>query len=247
MADPIVVTCPQCKKQLKAPAELAGKKVKCKCGATLEVKAGKAAAKAAPAKAAAAPAKAAAADSEAPAIGFAKDDPPATPPAKEAPAKKKAAKADDAKAKKAAADAEFNDSNPYGVTETDLVPRCPNCAKELESEDAVICLHCGYNTRTRSHIAVKRVYEPNSSDRLAWLMPGILCVVGIVALAGITGYVVLGMDSTWNDMDESVGTKSLSRGLRTWGVAMSLWAMWIAAKIAYNRLILNPRPPEEEK
>src|SRR5437588_12293152 len=48
----------------------------------------------------------------------------------------------------AAAEADEND-NPYGVTELDLAPRCPNCAEEMESHDAVVCLHCGYNTLTR--------------------------------------------------------------------------------------------------
>src|SRR5437763_9806537 len=32
-------------------------------------------------------------------------------------------------------EAEEND-NPYGVTELDLAPRCPNCAEEMESAEA---------------------------------------------------------------------------------------------------------------
>src|SRR5437016_13861620 len=40
------------------------------------------------------------------------------------------------------------DGNPYGVTTLDLSPRCPNCANELTSADALTCLHCGYNTQT---------------------------------------------------------------------------------------------------
>src|SRR5579864_2485051 len=33
---------------------------------------------------------------------------------------------------------EDDNPNPYGVTELDLAPRCPNCANEMESEEAVV-------------------------------------------------------------------------------------------------------------
>src|SRR5947207_737731 len=39
-----------------------------------------------------------------------------------------------------------DEANPYGITTIDLSARCPNCANKMESEDAIICLHCGYNT-----------------------------------------------------------------------------------------------------
>lgn len=54
MAEPIVVSCPECEKQMKAPPDAEGKKVRCRaCGHTFTVKAPRA--KAAPAKAAPAP------------------------------------------------------------------------------------------------------------------------------------------------------------------------------------------------
>ena len=34
-------------------------------------------------------------------------------------------------------------NNPYGMTFEKLGNRCPDCANELESEEAVVCLHCG--------------------------------------------------------------------------------------------------------
>ena len=41
MASPIVVTCPQCEKQIKAPPEAQGKKIRCKgCGHAFVVPAG---------------------------------------------------------------------------------------------------------------------------------------------------------------------------------------------------------------
>src|SRR5262249_12001216 len=38
-------------------------------------------------------------------------------------------------------------ANPYGVTTLDLTPRCPHCANEMVSEEAIICVYCGYNTQ----------------------------------------------------------------------------------------------------
>ena len=46
-------------------------------------------------------------------------------------------------------DDEDTDVNPYGVTELDVAPRCPNCANLMADEKAFICLFCGYNTLTR--------------------------------------------------------------------------------------------------
>src|SRR5271168_3814742 len=34
--------------------------------------------------------------------------------------------------------------DPYSVTTLDLAPRCPNCANEMPSAEAVVCLVCGY-------------------------------------------------------------------------------------------------------
>src|SRR5262245_44499307 len=72
---------------------------------------------------------------------------PAAKPAAKKPAAKAAAKS--ASAKQMAGDDDDN-PNPYGITQLDIAPRCPNCANEMESEEAVICLYCGYNTLTRT-------------------------------------------------------------------------------------------------
>src|SRR5947209_4142238 len=60
------------------------------------------------------------------------------------PAKKAAGKTP---AKKVVEEEE-EDSNPYGVTEEYLGPRCPECANPME-EGQVVCLECGYNTQSR--------------------------------------------------------------------------------------------------
>src|SRR5262249_58790034 len=122
MAATITISCPDCKKQMKAPAHLEGKKVRCKeCGATFAVKAP------APARAAPEPKPAPAKDKVKPAKGGGK-------PA--APAK--------AAARRSVHDDPDDDNpNPYGVTDIDLAPRCPYCAHALDGEDAIICLNCG--------------------------------------------------------------------------------------------------------
>src|SRR5262245_46068087 len=52
MAATIVVACPNCKKQLKGPADIQGKKIRCKaCGHTFSVQGPVAATKTAPSKA----------------------------------------------------------------------------------------------------------------------------------------------------------------------------------------------------
>src|SRR3982074_2033126 len=64
-----------------------------------------------------------------------------------APATKKAPpapKIKSAKPKAKPTDEDEEDDTPIGVTALDTAPRCPNCANEMESEEAVICLTCGY-------------------------------------------------------------------------------------------------------
>ena len=68
------------------------------------------------------------------------------------------------KAKPKPTDEDEEDDNPIGVTALDTSPRCPNCANEMESEDAVICLTCGYNTRTRLQAKTVAVHDITAHD-----------------------------------------------------------------------------------
>src|SRR5262245_53642187 len=105
MASTIDVACPECQKQIKASAELQGKKVRCKgCGHVFVIGGATASKPSAEAKAG---------------------------PVKVGP--KASGDEDDAKA--------------YGLSAiTDEgIPRCPHCAQEMSSAEAIICLHCGYN------------------------------------------------------------------------------------------------------
>jgi ribosomal protein L37E len=156
----------------------------------------------------------------------------------EVPAAKGAA-AQPASAKK------VSEEESYGIIKEDeSIPRCPHCAKEMSSAEAVICIHCGFNTVTRQRAGTRKVIETTGGEHLAWLMPGILCVVTIVTLIVLDLLFcfkvpawVKNSDYDWLD----------AKPLRVWGVIASLFLMFFCGQFAFRRLILNPRPPEREK
>ena len=126
MATPtILIVCPECGKQIKAPQNVLGKKVRCKfCQAAFVADADSG--KAPPAK----PDKANTAK------------PAKTKTAK--PAKPKS----DVPLNRQLDDEEEDGANPYGLVDVSLAPARPECVNVID-EDQVICLHCGYNLRTR--------------------------------------------------------------------------------------------------
>jgi hypothetical protein len=226
MAETFEVACPTCGKSLKVPTQFAGKKIKCK--GCLEAFVAKPAAAKAPAKPAAAPASGA------------KPEPTA-----KAPAHQKVTWDDDAD----------NDDKPVGVIHEEDVARCPHCAKELESADAIICIHCGFNNRTRTHAETKRVYEADSADWTMHLGPAILCVIGIIVFLILDLVVYLNMRE-WmvgsfleSDEDGPDGRKKMyvSPGLFiTTMFFMSIAAIAPMARFAYKRLIKEYTPPEQK-
>lgn len=239
MAATVSFTCPECKAQLKGPAAMQGKKARCKkCEHVFILKANAPASSPPPA----------------PKGKTAKPSPPAPKTAPTAPKKPSESGAitysfkdeDAGKGEAAASEVEsksrFADNNPYDVTELDLTPRCPFCAKELESEDSVICLHCGYNNQTRTSPAVARTYANTSGEIMLWLSPGIACVLGCLALGGAIAYLWLGLDPK-NPSD----TLGLIRASQIWGSVISAFAIFFAGRFAIKRLILHPTPPEMEK
>jgi hypothetical protein len=138
-----------------------------------------------------------------------------------------------------------DDPNPYAVTGLTEGHRCPHCAYEMDSEDSVICLHCGYNTITRTHHSTKKTVEQTGMDWFMHLLPGILCIVAILMLiVSDILYVLL--------IDAIVGQDWLTfwmahPGIKLWVVIVSLFFMFFAGRFAVIRLIFNYRPPEKEK
>ncbi|HLJ93330.1 MAG TPA: hypothetical protein VKU02_09085 [Gemmataceae bacterium] len=210
MPEQIVITCPECKKQLKASAELQGKRVRCKgCGNVFAV--------GTPTPSKSAPPRKAAAGAEA-----TKKKPPAPP----------AANAEEESGK-----------NPYGLTDVALSSRCPQCAAQMDSPDAVICLNCGYNTQSRQRITTVRAYAHTPFDWMFWLAPGILCALVVLSAIGLICFLLIpaGLervagDAWWGHFS-----------IQIYGSALAAGIGWIAGKFAFRRLVQNPRPPEKFK
>jgi DNA-directed RNA polymerase subunit RPC12/RpoP len=244
MAETITITCPDCEKQLKGPAELAGRRVRCKFCSHVFLVAAKAAArgdgKANPAKgqpaaeakpvkakvAPAAPAKTKPAPAPRPAKA-----PPAPPPMDEV------LPAEDAVLPLAIQE-ESEGKNPYQLSDVVLTPRCPQCAAEFESEDQVICLDCGYNTQTRQRTTLVKTVETTAFERILWLLPGIVCVLVSLALVSLVVYMWI----IWWDADDW-----WAKPMKIWGGFILVFISWILTRFAFKRLILHPSPPEKIK
>ena len=139
-----------------------------------------------------------------------------------------------------------DDAGAYGLTadEKAAVPRCPHCAGELESEDAVLCLHCGYNTRTRTRVGTKRTVDITAADRTSWLMPGFIAVGAIFFLIGFDLFLYLKFPKMMEGSDFDF---IAAPGIRLWLVIFSVAVMLLLGKFALNRLVFNPNPPEQER
>jgi predicted Zn finger-like uncharacterized protein len=234
------ITCPECHKTFKGKVELDGKKVRCpRCqevfkvqmGETLKVDLGGAqereAIKAAPAKKSR-PAPLPESEPDAvppPPEPVATAKPPAPPPAP-------------------GLDLDLQDEdnpNPYGVTTIDLRPRCPNCANPLEDDEAVVCLHCGYNTQTRAAVRLKKTVETTHGDRFSWLMPGFISAGGMLLLILLLLFYCVTMPDILGD------SFLVSESVRMWLTLILLAVMWPLGRYATNRLVFNPTPPEKVK
>src|SRR5262249_49535755 len=112
---------------------------------------------------------------------------------KPAPAPKKPFDDDD--------DDEGANANPIEMVDAgEDIPRCPHCAKDLEPPDAILCVHCGFNTVTRVKADSKKVWAPDASDWMTHLAPG------IIALLIAIGLIVLNVLSILNMRDWLTGS-----------------------------------------
>lgn len=222
MADTFDISCPNCGKRLKVPANLEGKKLKCKdCQEVFQVRAPKA--KAAPAAAKPAP-------PPPPPSPFLDDDDDDDVPGKAA--------------------------KPMTVVHEEDVPKCPHCAKELDPPDAVICVHCGYNNRTREKAETRKVYAADASDWLSHLGPAILLLLVAIALIGIDIYCAVNMRSWLEgsaiELDEKdlTGRKKMiipPGAFIAFIVAISMAVIVPCMRFALKRLIFNFKPQEKIK
>jgi predicted Zn finger-like uncharacterized protein len=237
MANTFVIACPDCAKQVKVGEEHIGKKVRCKgCGQVFPIQEPKAAGSPKPKAAAATKGKA----------------PPPPPKAKAAAASK--APPLPAPEPDPTLDPDY-DPNKYTMGETnDTLPRCPFCANEMASADARICLHCGYNTRTRNRPEVKAVYAHSGMDMFLWLLPGILCILTMIGL--LVWYIFFyGLIEGWLDdswFEDEKGPPKVYIAAASPGMFRLYHALLIAAlyvpltRFAYKRLVVNNRPQEQK-
>jgi DNA-directed RNA polymerase subunit RPC12/RpoP len=210
MSATITVICPECNNEIKAPADFAGKKVRCKsCGHIF---------RASPSAPHGAVARAPAGKS----VGA--PAPPVAP---------------------LVADDDDADANPYGVTDASQGFRCPECANEMESPDAVVCLHCGYNTMTRERHSLKKVHETTGGDRFLWLLPGLACAGVVVFLVVFDLLYCLLVRS--NQQSGVLLSFFASGAVKMWMCIASLFAIFFCIRFAISRLIYHPDPPEIEK
>jgi hypothetical protein len=171
-----------------------------------------------------------------------------------------------AKATAAAAQTKEDEAlNPYGVTETNLDPRCPHCAYALDPPDSRICLNCGYDMMKRQRRPSIKTFERTGGDWFLWLMPGFGAVLGFLAIiaAGIYYHYWLPYDILKSkDADDLLKdrlavfnkepgpdfiTYMFHPGIEVWFVVVGLIFMWKSGRFAFKRLILNYLPPEKIK
>jgi DNA-directed RNA polymerase subunit RPC12/RpoP len=211
MASTVVIVCPECGKQINAPENILGKKVRCKsCQAAFVARAS---------------------SGKSPSNKTAKPAQSATP--KPVPAASKA-------------DEEEDDQNPYGLIDADLSKRCPECANEMEEED-VICLTCGYNTMTRERHKTIKTYDNTVTDQVSWLLPGIICVLVIIATIIFDIWYLMHIDDLLGNEDSWYKSMWAHGGIKLWVVIISLFIIFFTGRFAVKRLILNYARPEVEK
>lgn len=152
------------------------------------------------------------------------------------------------KVTKPAKDPRFDrDDKPYNVTETSLLPRCPYCAQELESDEQVVCLNCGYNMQSRERIRSRKTYETTGGDMFLWLLPGIACA--LASLTMITFIVLTWVLFPRLERENSEVWWSFVFGLafRIWESVVYLFIGFFTTKFAIKRLVFDHTPPEKIK
>jgi DNA-directed RNA polymerase subunit RPC12/RpoP len=136
--------------------------------------------------------------------------------------------------------------NPYGVQTVAIGPRCPSCANEMVSEDAVIRLFCGYNVQTRRTGETRKVKARTGGDWAGWITPGIACAVGILLLALNQIIWIFWLGSMAAGTDAFIWNVGSSEAWRWWMTVLILGIIWGLGRFAFKRLIVEPTPPEVE-
>jgi hypothetical protein len=147
-------------------------------------------------------------------------------------------------------------AKPMNVVHEEDVPRCPHCAKELDPPDAIICVHCGYNNRTRVKAETKKVYAAEATDWMSHLGPAILLLIVALVLIGVDIYCAMNMRSWLEgsalELDEKdlTGRKKMiipPGAFIAFIVVISMAIVIPCMRFALRRLIFNFKPEEKIK
>ena len=230
------ITCTKCGKAMKVPAEFEGKKIRCKeCQQILLVSAAKPAKAAKATKAAAKPAQAESGTKPSP-------PPPSAP-----------------KSRFHEEDEEEDEKNPkaMGVIKEEDIARCPHCAKELDPPDAVVCISCGFNNKTREKFNTKKTIKPEANDWMNHLGPGIIALVIAVGLIVMDILVLLNMKDwiagSFLELEDKDPVTGATRYIIKPGAFIAMiWAFSViviipAGRFAFRRLALDYKPEERVK
>lgn len=218
MAPNPAVTCPKCDKKFKPKAEVKGKKIKCPyCLHAFAVPGGKEEKDAKPAKVKASEAKA-----------KPEEPKPAAPVEPEA-------------AEKPPVDSFESDPDPYGVKTQDLTPRCPVCATEMASANAIICLKCGYNTLTRVMGKTEKTLGVTTQQHFMHLLPA-LGAAGFTffAVVFLLYYALVSPFHVEKTMFEFTDTEAI----RMWTTVIFLGWIWGAGSFCFKKFFEEPMPDE---
>jgi DNA-directed RNA polymerase subunit M/transcription elongation factor TFIIS len=259
MATVIEIPCPDCDRILKVPESAFGKKLKCKhCGATVQVddldsleeeerQAKKKSKKDKEEK------------ESKPAVKASKPGGAVKPKKEKEEPKKEEKKPEEKKAEayKFEDDEDSAKPNPLGVVDGgEDIPRCPHCAKELDPPDAKVCVHCGFNNVTRVKADFTKTWEPDTSDWINHLLPGILALLGCIGLIILVIVCWVNMRDWMTDTLLQKDDKSATGEVDFYVKPGAFIAFIVAATImpiiglgrfAVKRLILNPKPEERVK
>ena len=188
---------------------------------------------------------------------FVVKDPGAKPGAKPAAASPAPAAAPEAK-KNPFLDDDEDEANAkkIEVITDDEAPRCPHCAKELDPPDAIVCIHCGFNNRTRAKGETKKIWAPSAEDWTMHLLPGILAAVACISLIvwNIICYTKMRewMAGSFLEMDEkdAAGRQKFyvpPGFFICLSIVISIVIFAPCVKYAYRRLYVEFTPPEQVK
>jgi len=171
---------------------------------------------------------------------------------KPAPLKETAKPAEAEKKNQQIGDDPDDDGKAYGMHDLILAARCPNCAKELSSEDAVLCIFCGYNNLTRQIATTKKTYDITGSDIFIWNLPGIIGVIICLILLTFNIVYMIKIDE-WCSPEEGQANSApwygfLAHGsIKLWLYIISAFILFRVGKFSFIRLVYENRPKEEEK